>query len=105
MLKEACEGMGVSKSTMASWVRKLRAERAGKAPEGAAITADQLRIQKFKNRVGAGNRLQIIPLGTTGKRQLHDRLLQPNKASPKQCWAATQYGVRKIMECSKFGGQ
>jgi len=27
-LKEACEAMGVGKSTMESWVRKLRAERA-----------------------------------------------------------------------------
>ena len=31
-LKAACEAMGVGKSTMEYWVRRLRAERAGKVP-------------------------------------------------------------------------
>lgn len=50
-IKEACDAMGVGKSTMESWVRKLRAERAGKAPEGVAITADQLRIQELERKL------------------------------------------------------
>ena len=50
-VKEACEAMGVSKSTMESWVRKLRAERGGTAPEGIAITPDQLRIQELERKL------------------------------------------------------
>jgi len=50
-LKEACEAMGVSKSTMESWVRKLRAERSGKAPVDVAITSDQLRIQELERKL------------------------------------------------------
>ena len=50
-IKEACDAMGVGKSTMESWGRKLRAERSGKAPEGVAITADQLRIQELERKL------------------------------------------------------
>ena len=50
-VKEACEAMGVSKSTMESWIRKLRAERVGKAPEGVAITPDKIRIQELERKL------------------------------------------------------
>ncbi|MDL4864384.1 transposase, partial [Halomonas elongata] len=48
-LKAACEAMGVGKSTMEYWVRRLRAERAGKAPlKGEALTLEQREIQELK---------------------------------------------------------
>ena len=31
--RAACDAMGVGKSTMEYWVRRLRAERSGKAPQ------------------------------------------------------------------------
>ncbi len=43
--------MGVSKSTMESWIRVLRAERGGKAPESVAITPDQIRIQELERKL------------------------------------------------------
>ena len=51
-LKAACEAMGVSKTTMEYWVRRLRAERAGKAPEkGEALTPEQREIQELKRKL------------------------------------------------------
>ncbi len=51
-LKAACEAMGTGKTTMESWVRKLRAERAGKAPQkGEAMTPEQREIQDLKRRL------------------------------------------------------
>ena len=47
----ACEAMGVGKSTMEYWVRKLRAERAGSAPKGEALTSEQREIQELKRRL------------------------------------------------------
>src|SRR5690606_18994850 len=45
-LKAACEAMGVGKSTMEYWVRRLRTERSGKAPQkGEALTPEQREIQ------------------------------------------------------------
>ena len=32
-MKAACDAMGVGKSIMEYWVRRLRAERSGKAPQ------------------------------------------------------------------------
>lgn len=44
--------MGVSKTTMEYWVRRLRAERAGKAPEkGEALTPEQREIQQLKRKL------------------------------------------------------
>jgi transposase len=43
--------MGVSKSTMESWVRKLRSERLGNAPKGEALTPEQREIQDLKRRL------------------------------------------------------
>ncbi|MBR9753442.1 MAG: IS3 family transposase [Gammaproteobacteria bacterium] len=50
--KAACEAMGVGKSTMEYWVRRLRAERAGKAPlKGEALTPEQREIQELKRKL------------------------------------------------------
>ncbi len=51
-LKAACEAMGVGKSTMEYWVRRLRAERAGKVPlKGEALTPEQREIQELKRKL------------------------------------------------------
>ncbi|GAA3895632.1 IS3 family transposase [Halomonas cibimaris] len=51
-VKAASTAMGVGKTTMESWVRKLRAERAGKAPQkGEAMTPEQREIQDLKRRL------------------------------------------------------
>lgn len=51
-LKAACEAMGVGKSTMEYWVRRLRAERAGKAPlKDEALTPEQREIQELKRKL------------------------------------------------------
>ena len=51
-LKAACVAMGVGKSTMEYWVRRLRAERAGKAPlEGENLTPEQREIQELKRKL------------------------------------------------------
>ena len=51
-LRAACEAMGVGKSTMEYWVRRLRAERSGKAPhKGEALTPEQREIQELKRRL------------------------------------------------------
>ena len=50
-VKAACDAMGVSKTTMESWVRKLRSERAGNAPSGEALTTEQREIQELKRRL------------------------------------------------------
>ncbi len=43
--------MGVGKSTMEYWVRRLRAERAGNAPKGEALTPEQREIQELKRKL------------------------------------------------------
>lgn len=51
-IKAACDAMGVSKSTMEFWVRRLRAERSGKAPQkGEALTPDQREIQDLRRKL------------------------------------------------------
>ncbi|WP_445004445.1 IS3 family transposase [Halomonas mongoliensis] len=51
-LKAACEAMGVGKSTMEYWVRRLRAERKGQVPlKGEAITPEQREIQELKRKL------------------------------------------------------
>ena len=39
--KETCEAMGIGKTSLESWVRQLKAERAGKAPNASALTPEQ----------------------------------------------------------------
>ena len=51
-VKAACDAMGVGKSTMEYWVRRLRAERSGKAPQsGEALTPEQREIQELKRQL------------------------------------------------------
>ena len=50
-LRAACEAMGVGKSTMEFWIRKLRAEREGKKPSGQALTPEQREIQELKRKL------------------------------------------------------
>jgi transposase len=51
-IKAACDAMGVRKSTMEYWVRRLRAERSGNAPhQGEALTAEQREIQELKRKL------------------------------------------------------
>jgi len=47
----ACDAMGVSKSTMEYWVRRLRSERGGRAPKGEALTPEQREIQELKRQL------------------------------------------------------
>lgn len=50
-IKAACGAMGVGKSTMEYWVRKLRSERAGGESKGEALTAEQREIKELKRRL------------------------------------------------------
>jgi len=51
-LKAACEAMGVGKSTLEYWIRRLRAERSGNAPlKGEALTPEQREIQELKRKL------------------------------------------------------
>lgn len=50
-IRAACEAMGVSKSTMESWVRRLRSERGGTTPAGNALTPEQQRIQELERKL------------------------------------------------------
>jgi transposase len=50
-VRAACDAMGVSKSTMEYWVRRLRSERAGNAPKGEALTPEQREIQELKRKL------------------------------------------------------
>ena len=50
-LREACEAMGVAKSSMESWVRQLRSERAGGTPQGTPLTPDQRRIRELEKQL------------------------------------------------------
>lgn len=50
-VKAACEAMGVGKSTLENWVRKLRHERQGQTPKGIALTPDQRKIQELEKKI------------------------------------------------------
>ena len=50
-VKEAAEAMNVGQSTIDNWARKLRAQRAGKTIQGAAITPDQQRIKDLEKQL------------------------------------------------------
>ena len=50
-LKAACEAMGIGKSTLENWVRKLRQERRGNAPTGSALTPEQRRIRELEKQL------------------------------------------------------
>jgi transposase len=50
-VRAACDAMGVGKSTIEYWVRRLRSERAGSAPKGEALTPEQREIQELKRKL------------------------------------------------------
>jgi transposase len=50
-IRQACQAMGVSKSSLENWVRQLRQERLGKTPKASAMTPDQRRIQELEKRL------------------------------------------------------
>ena len=50
-IREAADAMGVGKSTMDKWVRQLRAEREGVAPQGTPMTPDQQRIRELEKQL------------------------------------------------------
>lgn len=50
-VRQACESMGVSKSSMDNWVRQLNQERRGETPKASALTADQRKIQELEKRI------------------------------------------------------
>lgn len=49
--KEAADAMGVGYSTLGKWVKQLREERAGKAPQASPMTPEQVEIRELKKRV------------------------------------------------------
>lgn len=43
--------MGIGKTSLESWVRQLKAERAGKAPNASALTPEQREIRDLKRKI------------------------------------------------------
>ena len=50
-IKAATEAMGVSKSSMESWVRQLRAERKGSSPKATPLTPEQRKIRELEKKI------------------------------------------------------
>jgi transposase len=50
-IREAAEAMGVGKSTMDKWVRQLREERNGGAPQAAPMTPEQRKIRELEKKL------------------------------------------------------
>jgi len=50
-IREAASSMGVGKSTLDKWVRKLRNEREGNVIQGTPITQEQREIANLKKQV------------------------------------------------------
>ncbi|WP_154045228.1 IS3 family transposase [Vreelandella subglaciescola] len=96
-LKAACEAMGIGKTTMESWVRKLRAERAGNAPQkGEALTPEQREIQDLKRRLRRSEEEKTIP--KKGYRSLDVRLPEQFSLIER---LEESYAVQRL--CSVFG--
>lgn len=49
--KEAADAMGVGYSTIGKWVRQLREERQGKAPQATPMTEEQREIRELKKQI------------------------------------------------------
>ncbi len=49
--KETCEAMDIGKTTLESWVRQLKTERAGKAPSASPLTPEQREIRDLKKKI------------------------------------------------------
>ncbi len=50
-IREACEAMNVSKSSMEKWVRQLKQERSGDSPKASPMTPEQRRIRELERQV------------------------------------------------------
>lgn len=50
-IKSTTEAMGVSKSTLESWVRQLRAERVGSSPKATPLTPEQRKIRELEKKI------------------------------------------------------
>lgn len=50
-VRDAADAMGVGKSTMDKWVRQLRSERNGQAPQATPMTPDQQRIRELEKKL------------------------------------------------------
>jgi len=50
-VREAAESMGVGKSTLDKWVRKLKSERGGTLTDGKPITEEQREIAELKKQI------------------------------------------------------
>lgn len=48
---EAVKAMGVGKSTMDKWVRQLKQERMGVAPQASPMTPEQIEIRELKKKL------------------------------------------------------
>jgi len=48
---EAAQAMNVSKSALGKWVRQLKEEREGKAPQAAPLTPEQIEIRELKKKL------------------------------------------------------
>jgi len=49
--KETCEAMGIGRTTLESWVRQLKAERAGKVASASPLTPEQREIRDLKKKI------------------------------------------------------
>lgn len=50
-IREAAEAMGVGKTTVDKWARKLRKERGGEVSSGTPISEEQRRIKDLEREV------------------------------------------------------
>lgn len=50
-IREACEAMNVSKSSMENWVRQLKQERSGASLKASPMTPEQRRIRDLERQV------------------------------------------------------
>ena len=50
-MRSVGEAMGIGRTTLESWVRQLKAERAGKAPNASALTPEQREIRDLKKKI------------------------------------------------------
>ncbi|EJL6405728.1 transposase, partial [Vibrio parahaemolyticus] len=48
---EAAKAMAVGKSTMDKWVRQLKQERKGVAPQASPMTPEQIEIRELKKKL------------------------------------------------------
>jgi transposase len=49
--EEAAKAMGVGYSTISKWVKRLREERAGNAPEASPMTPEKNEIRELKKNI------------------------------------------------------